>query len=303
MQAIEAKDSRVLVGIDPRLDRIPKGIREADLSRFGETLEGAAAALLEFGKRVIDAVEPHVPAVKPQVAFFEQFGWPGYRAFVETVAYARAKGLVVIGDVKRGDIGSTAEAYAAGLLGRTQIGGAVVAAAELDAITVNPYLGVDGVKPFADVAEREGKGLFVLVKTSNPSSADFQDLSTDGRLTHEIVADHVVEWGGSSIGECGYSSVGAVVGATHPDALEALRDRMPQTPFLVPGYGAQGGGAADVAPAFDSQGLGAIVNSSRGIIFAYADDDPEGAGDWEAAVAAAAAKMKEDLNQAIGARG
>ena len=303
MQAVQAKDSRVLVGIDPRLDRIPKRIREANLSRFGETLEGAAAALLEFGKRVIDAVEPHVPAVKPQVAFFEQFGWSGYRAFVETAAYASAKGLVVIGDVKRGDIGSTAEAYAAGLLGRTQIGEATVAAVELDGITVNPYLGVDGVKPFAEVAEREGKGLFVLVKTSNPSSADFQDLCTDGRLTHEVVADRVVEWGRSCLGECGYSSMGAVVGATHPDALRALRDRMPQTPFLVPGYGAQGGGPAEVAPAFDSQGLGAIVNSSRGIIFAYADDDPEGEGDWEAAVAAAAVGMKRDLNQAIGAQG
>ena len=301
MQAIEAKNSRVLVGIDPRLDRIPKSIREANLSRLGETLEGAAAALLEFGKRVIDAVEPHVSAVKPQVAFFEQFGWPGFRAFVETAAYASAKGLVVIGDVKRGDIGSTAEAYAAGLLGQTQIGGSAVAPVELDAVTVNPYLGVDGVEPFTEAAAREVKGLFVLVKTSNPSSTDFQDLPTDGGLTHEIVADRVVEWGRSCIGECGYSSVGAVVGATHPNALKALRERMPHTPFLVPGYGAQGGGAAEVAPAFDSRGLGAIVNSSRGIIFAYADDDPDGEGDWEAAVAAAAAPMKDDLNGATGA--
>ena len=302
-QAIERKNSRVIVGIDPRLDRLPQAIREANLARFGETLEGAAAALLEFSRRVIDAVLPHAAGVKPQAALFEQFGWPGFKAFVETVAHASQKGLLVIGDVKRGDIGSTADAYAAGLLGSTPVGRANAVPLQLDAITVNPYLGIDGVEPFIQVAEREGKGIFVLVKTSNPSSSDFQDLVTRDGLTHEIVADRVAEWGRPHLGECGYSSVGAVVGATHPEALVGLRTRMPHTPFLVPGYGAQGGGAADVAPAFDARGLGAVVNSSRAIIFAYAKQDPSGEGDWDAGVEAAAVRMKNELNAAIGVRG
>ena len=299
--AIRAKDSRVLVGIDPRLDRIPQPIRTAGFARCGEGLEGAAAALLAFGQGVIDAVEAQAVAVKPQAAFFERFGWPGYRAFVQTAEYAQAKGLLVIGDVKRGDIGSTAEAYAAGLLGRVQVGGRTVAPLQLDAVTVNPYLGADGVRPFLDTAVAEGKGLYVLVKTSNPSSKDFQDLPTGGALTHERVADRVSAWGADCIGESGYSAVGAVVGATHPDALRALRERMPHTPLLVPGFGAQGGGAQDVAGAFGSDGLGAVVNSSRGIIFAYQADDPDGLGDWQAQVEAAAAQMKRQLNAAIGA--
>ena len=299
-QAIERKNSRAIVGIDPRLDLIPQGIRETNIARLGETMEAGAAALLEFSRRVIDAVEPHAVGVKPQVAFYEQWGWHGFKAFVETVEHAKRKGLLVVGDVKRGDIGSTAEAYAAGLLGRSTVGSTDAVPLQLDAVTVNPYLGIDGVEPFIQVAEREGKGIFVLVKTSNPSSSDFQDLVTRDGLTHEIVADRVAEWGRPHVGECGYSSVGAVVGATHPEALAGLRKRMPHTPFLVPGYGAQGGGAADVAPAFDARGLGAVVNSSRGIIFAYAKDDPSGEGDWTAAVEAAAVRMKNELNAAIG---
>ncbi len=298
--AIASKNSRVLVGIDPRLDRIPKPIREKHLAAGGDALERAAAALLEFGQRVVDAVQPHAAAVKPQVAFYEQYGWPGFRAFVETVQYAHAAGLLVIGDVKRGDIGSTADAYAAGLLGEVEIAGERIEPMALDAVTINPYLGSDGVQPFIDAAAARGKGVYVLVKTSNPSSAEFQDLQIGDDMTHERMADAVAKWGASLVGECGYSLVGAVVGATHPAALNALRERMPTVPFLVPGYGAQGGGAADVAAAFDAQGQGAIVNSSRGIIFAYQAGDPDGEGDWQAAVEAAAAQMKADLNQAIG---
>ena len=299
-EAIAEKNSRVLVGIDPRLDRIPSSVRRAFVDSAADPLEGAAAALLEFGRGIIDAVADCAAAVKPQVAFYEQFGWPGFRAFVETVEYAHECGLLVIGDVKRGDIGSTAQAYARGLLGQVEIDGEHMAPLELDAVTVNPYLGVDGVQPFIDAAAEQGKGIYVLVKTSNPSSADFQDLRTGDAATHEIVADHVARWAEPLVGQCGYSAVGAVVGATHPDALRALRQRVPRVPFLVPGYGAQGGGPEDVAPAFDDQGQGAIVNSSRGIIFAYEQDDALGERDWQAAVQAAAEEMRAALNAALG---
>ncbi len=295
--AIEAKNSRVVVGIDPRLGRLPPALRERAAAGGGDPLERAAEVVAEFARGIIDAVAHAAAAVKPQAAFYELFAAAGWRALADTAAYARERGLLVIGDVKRGDIGSTAEAYAQALLGETRVGDAQIASLAFDAVTVNPYLGSDGVRPFIDAAAARGKGVFVLVKTSNRSSRELQDLPVGDALVFERLADLVSEWGAGLIGERGYSAVGAVVGATHPDALAALRRRMPHTPFLIPGYGAQGGGAADAAPGFDDRGLGAVVNSSRGIIFAY---ERGGDDDWRAAAAAAAERMRDDINRAIG---
>ncbi|MFQ6132576.1 MAG: orotidine-5'-phosphate decarboxylase [Armatimonadota bacterium] len=286
-QAVEEKNSRVCLGLDPRLERIPPFVcREAD---------GPGACLLAFNQRIIEAAAEHAVVAKPQVAFYEMYGPPGMAAFAETVRCAKEHGLIVIADVKRGDIGSTAAAYARAYLGPS---GEQGAAFDVDAVTLNPYLGSDSVEPFLAEVEASGKGLFVLVKTSNKSSAEIQDLEVAGQPVYQHVAGLVARWAERLPGERGYSGVGAVVGATFPEQAAELRQVLPGVPFLLPGYGAQGASAEDVACCFDEQGYGAVVNSSRGIIFAY-----EGA-QWEdrqfaEAAAEAARRMKEEINEAI----
>lgn len=268
IEKIQKTKAPVCVGLDPMLSYIPEHITKKAFAEFGETLEGAAEAVWQFNKEIVDCTWDLIPAVKPQIAMYEQFGIPGLTVYKRTVDYCHGKGLVVIGDAKRGDIGSTSAAYAAAHLGHVKVGAASFAGFGTDFVTVNPYLGTDGVKSFVEVCAAEDKGIFVLVKTSNPSSGEFQDRLIDGRPLYELVADKVVEWGGISM-DGTYSNVGAVVGATYPQMSRRLRALMPNTYFLVPGYGAQGGTAQDLKPCFHEDGLGAIVNSSRGIIAAY----------------------------------
>ena len=268
IEKIQKTKAPVCVGLDPMLGYIPEHVRERALEEYGETLKGAAEAVWQFNKEIVDHTYDLIPAVKPQIAMYEQFGIEGLIVYKRTVDYCREKGLVVIGDVKRGDIGSTSAAYAAGHLGSVKVGSRTLSGFDTDFITVNPYLGTDGGKPFADVCRDADKGIFVLVKTSNPSSGEFQDRLIDGRPLYELVAEKVVEWGNQTM-DGTYSNVGAVVGATYPEMSRILRKLMPHTYFLVPGYGAQGGTAEDLKYCFNEDGLGAIVNSSRGIIAAY----------------------------------
>ncbi len=268
MKKIQKTKAPVCVGLDPMLGFVPEHIQKAAFKEFGETLEGAAEAIWMFNKEIVDHTWDLIPCVKPQIAMYEQFGIPGLKAYEKTVRYCQNKKLVVIGDAKRGDIGSTSAAYAAAHLGQVKVGETWCRGFDTDFLTVNPYLGTDGVKPFVDVCKQEDKGLFVLVKTSNPSSGEFQDQLIDGVPLYERVADMVVEWGKDCM-DGDYSNVGAVVGATYPQMSAALRKKMPHMYFLVPGYGAQGATAQDLKPFFNPDGLGAIVNSSRGIIAAY----------------------------------
>ena len=258
----------IVVGLDPMLSYVPEHIKKAAFEAFGETPKGAAEAIWQYNKAIVDATYDLIPAVKPQIAMYEQFGIEGVMAFQKTVDYCHEKGLVVIGDVKRGDIGSTSAAYATGHLGKVAIGTKTYSTFSEDFATVNPYLGTDGIKPFVDVCREEKKGIFILVKTSNPSSGEFQDRIIDGRPLYEWVGEKVAEWGADCMGDS-YSYVGAVVGATYPEQGKILRKIMPKTFILVPGYGAQGGKGKDLAYFFNEDGLGAIVNSSRGIIAAY----------------------------------
>lgn len=266
---IKKTQAPIVVGLDPMLNYIPEQVQKKAFEEKGETLEGAAEAIWQFNKAIVDATYDLIPAVKPQIAMYEQFGVAGVIAFKKTVDYCKEKGLVVIGDVKRGDIGSTSEAYAVGHLGKVQVGSQTYAGFDEDFATVNPYLGSDGVKPFIKVCKENNRGIFVLVKTSNPSSGELQDKLVDGKPLYELVGKMVDEWGSDCIGESGYSEVGAVVGATYPEQGKILRAIMPRTYILVPGYGAQGGKGKDLVHFFNEDGLGAIVNSSRGIIAAY----------------------------------
>lgn len=268
IEKIKKTKAPICVGLDPMLNYIPEHILKKSYNEFGETLEGAADAIWQFNKEIVDHTCDLIPSVKPQIAMYEQFGIEGLKSYQKTVDYCQEKGLLVIGDAKRGDIGSTSAAYATGHLGKVQVGSKTYSGFHTDFLTVNPYLGTDGVKPFVDVCNSEDKGLFVLVKTSNPSSGEFQDRLIDGRPLYELVAEKVVEWGDTCM-DGDYSNVGAVVGATYPEMSRILRKLMPRTYFLVPGYGAQGGTAADLAHCFNEDGLGAVVNSSRGIIAAY----------------------------------
>ena len=268
IEKIQKTKAPICVGLDPMLNYIPEHILKKSFGEFGETLEGAADAIWNFNKEIVDHTCDLIPSVKPQIAMYEQFGIEGLKSYQKTVDYCQQKGLLVIGDAKRGDIGSTSAAYATGHLGKVQVGSKTYSGFHTDFLTVNPYLGTDGVKPFVDVCNSEDKGLFVLVKTSNPSSGEFQDRLIDGRPLYELVAEKVVEWGDTCM-DGDYSNVGAVVGATYPEMSRILRKLMPRTYFLVPGYGAQGGTAADLAHCFNEDGLGAVVNSSRGIIAAY----------------------------------
>ena len=302
VENIKKTNAPIVVGLDPMLAYVPEHIKTEAYREYGETLEGAADAIWQFNKGIVDATYDIIPAVKPQIAMYEQFGIPGLIAFKKTVDYCKEKGLVVIGDIKRGDIGSTSTAYAVGHLGKVQVGYNTYAGFDEDFVTVNPYLGTDGVKPFVDVCKEENKGIFVLVKTSNASSAEFQDKIVDGKPLYELVGRMVDTWGAEVIGKSGYSAVGAVVGATYPEMGRVLRDIMPKSYILVPGYGAQGGKAKDLVHYFNEDGLGAIVNSSRGIIAAYKQDKYASFGPEAYADASrqAVVDMIEDINGALG---
>lgn len=294
---IKKTNAPVVVGLDPMLSYVPEHIQKKAFDEFGETLEGAAEAIWQYNKGIIDTTYDLIPAVKPQIAMYEQFGVPGLQAFKKTVDYAKKKDLVVIGDVKRGDIGSTSAAYAVGHLGKVQVGSKKYSLFDEDFATVNPYLGTDGIKPFVDVCKEENKGLFILVKTSNPSSGEFQDRLIDGRPLYEWVGEQVAKWGEDHMGN-DYSYIGAVVGATYPEMGKVLRKVMPKSYILVPGYGAQGGTAEGLKPYFNEDGLGAIVNSSRGIICAYKQDKYAkfGAENYADASRQAVIDMIEDIN-------
>ena len=267
-EKIRKTHAPICVGLDPMLSYVPKQVQETAFKEYGETLEGAAEAIWQFNKAIIDATYDLIPAVKPQIAMYEQFGIPGLVAFKKTVDYCKEKDLVVIGDIKRGDIGSTSSAYAVGHLGKVQVGTKEYAGFDEDFATVNPYLGSDGVNPFIDICKKEKKGLFIFVKTSNPSSGEFQDQLINGRPLYELVGEKVAQWGADCMGD-EYSYIGAVVGATYPEMGKVLRKIMPKSYILVPGYGAQGGKGKDLVHFFNEDGLGAVVNSSRGIIAAY----------------------------------
>lgn len=302
---IRQTNAPIVVGLDPMMKFVPEYIKKAAFKEYGETLEGAAEAIWLYNKGIVDAIYDLIPAVKPQVAMYEQFGIPGMIAFKKTVDYCKEKGLVVIGDIKRGDIGSTSEAYAVGHLGKVQVGGNSFAGFDEDFVTVNPYLGSDGVKPFTKICAEEKKGIFVLVKTSNPSSGEFQDRLVDGKPLYELVGEQVAAWGAECMPDEGdYSYVGAVVGATYPEQGRLLRKVMPKTFILVPGYGAQGGKGADLVHFFNEDGLGAIINSSRGIIAAYQQEQYAAYGETGYADASRAAviAMREDIAQALNNR-
>ena len=300
---IKKQNAPVVVGLDPMMKFVPKHLQDAAFKEYGETLEGAAEAIWQFNKAIIDNIYDIVPAVKPQVAMYEQFGIPGMIAFKKTVDYCHEKDMVVIGDVKRGDIGSTSEAYAVAHLGKVKVGNKEIAAFDEDFATVNPYLGSDGINPFLKVCKEEKKGIFILVKTSNPSSGEFQDRLIDGRPLYEHVGEKVNEWAMQCMGD-DYSYVGAVVGATYPEMGKVLRKVMPKSFILVPGYGAQGGKAEDLVHFFNEDGLGAIENSSRGIIAAYAKEEYAKFGEANFADASrqAAIDMINDINGALNKR-
>ena len=297
---IKKTGAPIVVGLDPMLNYIPEQVQKKAFAEYGETLEGAAEAIWQFNKEIVDKTYDLIPAVKPQIAMYEQFGLPGLAAFKKTVDYCKEKGQVVIGDIKRGDIGSTSAAYAVGHIGKVKVGSKTYAPFDEDFVTVNPYLGSDGVNPFLDVCKEEKKGIFVLVKTSNPSSGEFQDQKIDGRPLYELVGEKVAAWGSEVMGD-EYSYVGAVVGATYPEMGKVLRKVMPKAYILVPGYGAQGGKGKDLVHFFNEDGLGAIVNSSRGIIAAYKQEQYAkfGAENFGDASRAAVETMIADIKGAL----
>lgn len=297
---IQKTKAPIVVGLDPMLSYVPEHIQKKAFAEYGETLEGAAEAIWQYNKEIVDAVWDLIPAVKPQIAMYEQFGIEGLKAFQKTVDYCHEKDLVVIGDVKRGDIGSTSAAYATGHLGRVAVGSKKYTTFNEDFATVNPYLGSDGIKPFLEVCKEEKKGLFILVKTSNPSSGEFQDRLIDGKPLYEYVGEKVAEWGSEVMGDA-YSYIGAVVGATYPEEGRKMRKVMPKSFILVPGYGAQGGKGSDLVDYFNEDGLGAIVNSSRGIIAAYKQEKYAkfGAEHFAEASRQAVEDMIADINGAL----
>ncbi|MCF2643083.1 orotidine-5'-phosphate decarboxylase [Roseburia hominis] len=303
VEKIKKTKAPIVVGLDPMLSYVPEHITKKTFHEFGETLEGAAEAIWLYNKEIIDSVYDLIPAVKPQIAMYEQFGVEGLKAFQKTVDYCHEKDLIVIGDIKRGDIGSTSAAYAVGHLGKVEVGSKKYSAFNEDFVTVNPYLGTDGIKPFVDICKEEKKGLFILVKTSNPSSGEFQDQMIEEKHLYELVGEHVAKWGEELMGDS-YSYIGAVVGATYPEQGKVLRKVMPKSFILVPGYGAQGGKGADLVHFFDEDGLGAIINSSRGIITAYKNEAYAsfGAEHFGEASRAAVLDMIKDINGALEGR-
>lgn len=299
VEKIKEKSNPSVAGLDPKIEYVPKFIKERSYENYGKNLKGACEAIWIFNKSLIDALYDVVPAVKPQSAFYEMYGLYGEEILHRTIRYAKEKGLYVILDVKRNDIGSTAEAYSKAYLGRVDIDGEEFSPCDVDSVTVNPYLGTDGILPFVNDCKEYDKSIFALVKTSNPSSGELQDLDNGDKKIFERVAECVNKWNSDTIGKSGYGAVGAVVGATYPEQAQILRKLMPHSYFLVPGYGAQGGGAKDVVPCFNEDGLGAIVNSSRGIMCAYKK------GDWAEeqfaeAARAEAIRMKEEINSVLG---
>ena len=306
VEKIKKTGAPIVVGLDPMMKFVPEHIQKKAFAEYGETLEGAAEAIWQYNKEIVDHIYDFIPAVKPQIAMYEQFGIPGMIAFKKTVDYCKEKDLVVIGDIKRGDIGSTSEAYAVGHLGKVAVGSKSYYGFDEDFATVNPYLGSDGVNPFIKVCKEEKKGLFILVKTSNPSSGEFQDRllsDEDNRPLYEIVGEQVAKWGQEHMGDS-YSYIGAVVGATYPEQGKILRKIMPKSFILVPGYGAQGGKGADLVHFINEDGLGAIVNSSRGIIAAYQQEKYAdfGAEHFAEASRAAVEDMKADIAGALANR-
>ncbi len=293
---IKLKKSAICVGLDPRLEKIPQYIKDEQGKKYNNSLTAAAQSILEFNKGIIDAIHDLVPVIKPQIAFYEQYGHEGIRAFEETLSYARDKDLLTIADIKRGDIGSTAEAYAKAFLGKVNLFGKEVFSFDADAVTIAPYMGFDGIKPFIEQARKYGKGVFILVKTSNPSSSDLQDLEMeDSSTVYEIMAQYLESWGADDIGESGYSLAGAVVGATFPAQAKKLRSMMPHTIFLVPGYGAQGATAKDVKVCFNKDGSGAIINSSRAIMHAWEESDTHTEKEYAEAAREAVIAMNKEL--------
>ncbi len=300
IENIIEKQNPTVAGLDPKLDYVPASVKDACFAQYGKTLEGAAAALLAFNKAIIDQICDIVPAIKPQAAYYEMYGWQGVRALAETIAYAQQKGMFVMTDGKRNDIGTTMEAYATAHLGTTDVAGEAIDAFGADALTVNGYLGTDGIQPLVKICQEKDKGIFVLVKTSNPSSGELQDLKlTNGASVYEQMGRMCEQWGEALPGKYGYSGVGAVVGATYPEQLKEMREKAPHTFFLVPGYGAQGGGAQDAKNAFDKNGLGAIINSSRGIMCAWKKQGLT-EDDFAAAARSEALRMKADILSVIG---
>lgn len=293
---IKKLEAPIVVGLDPTLNFVPKFLLDKAINEKGETLEAAADAIFAFNKAIVDAVYDLIPAVKPQIAMYEQFGIPGLMAYKKTLDYCHEKELLVIGDAKRGDIGSTSTAYAIGHIGKVKIGSTEIAPIDADFLTINPYMGSDSVVPFVEECKKHDKGLFILVKTSNPSSGEFQDQKVGEKTVYELVGKKVDEWGLDTV-RGNYSDIGAVVGATYPEMGKVLRDIMPKAYILVPGYGAQGGTAAELKPFFNKDGLGAIVNSSRGIIAAYKQEKYAefGAEGFAEAARAAVIDMKNDI--------
>lgn len=296
---IKAVQNPTVVGLDPTYSMIPASIKEEMIERYGKTPKAVAEMFIKFNKAIIDEVYDLIPSVKPQIAMYEQYGLEGLRAYMETCEYARAKGLIVIGDIKRGDIASTAAAYAGHIAG-VEVEGEHFDLWQEDAVTLNPYMGFDGIEPFINACNKYDRGLFILVKTSNPSSKELQDLLVDGTPIYDKAADLVSKWGELTMGDMGYSRIGAVVGATHKEQGAELRERMPHTFFLVPGYGAQGGTAENLKGFFDKDGLGSIVNSSRGIIAAYKNDSEFGERDFAKASRKAVIAMRNDLQGVMG---
>ena len=296
---IKAVENPTVVGLDPTLSMIPAFIKAEMFEKYGKTPKAVAEMYLAFNKAIIDEVHDLIPAVKPQVAMYEQYGLEGLRAYIETIEYAKEKGLIIIGDVKRGDIASTAAAYAGHIEGVTIEGNHFDLWKE-DSVTLNPYMGFDGIEPFLKPCNEQDKGLFILVKTSNPSGVEIQDLVADGMPVYDHTADLVHKWGQMAMGTMGYSKIGAVVGATYKEQGVELRRRMPQTFFLVPGYGAQGGTGEDLKGYFDKDGVGIIVNSSRGIIAAYQKDKEVSEKDFAKASRKAVIAMRNDLQGVMG---
>ncbi len=284
-----------VVGLDPKLEYVPMYIREKKYKKYGKTFKAAAKAILEFNKGIIDEIHDICPAIKPQAAYYEMYGFEGVKTLYKTIQYAKEKGMFVITDGKRNDIGATMEAYAAAHLGVTDIDGEKAEAFGADALTVNGYLGTDGIDPLLKQCEAFDKGIFVLAKTSNKSSGELQDRKIDGKAVYAVMGDMCEKWGSSVMGKYGYSAVGAVVGATYPEQLAEMRAALPHTLFLVPGYGAQGGGAEGVAKGFDENGLGAIVNSSRAVMCAYKKEENCDEHDYAKAARREVIRMKEDI--------
>ncbi len=295
VKAIREKNNPTVAGLDARLEYIPAHIVEKNVAEYGHTLKAAAESMLEFNRGLMDALCDIVPAIKPQAAYYELLGPEGAAVLQKTVEYAHEKGMYVIADVKRNDIGATATAYAQAYLGESEVGGVSIPVYGCDSCTVNAYLGSDGIQPFLNECKARARSIYVLVKTSNPSSGEFQNRELDGRPLYVRVAEKVAEWGEQLMTECGYSEVGAVVGATYPEEQKIVREIIPHSYFLVPGYGAQGATAKDIANAFNDDGLGAIVNSSRGIMCAWKKCDL----DYQEAARREAIRMRDDIVSAI----